>query len=58
MKKWYKTQTFLGGSDAWILSGDLESLKHIGLRLKEIKLFNGPIETKLCHIHCIVEVKN
>ena len=39
------------GSDAWILSGDLESLKHIGLRPKRrIKLFNGPIETKLVHI--------
>ena len=39
------------GSDAWILSGDLESLKHIGLRpIRRIKLFNGPIETKLVHI--------
>ncbi len=39
------------GSDAWILSGDLESLKHIGLRPKRrIRLFNGPIETKLVHI--------
>ena len=39
------------GSDAWILSGDLESLKHIGLRpIRRIKMFNGPIETKLVHI--------
>ena len=39
------------GSDAWILSGDLEALKHIGLRPKRrIRLFNGPIETKLVHI--------
>jgi putative N6-adenine-specific DNA methylase len=39
------------GSDAWILSGDLAALKHIGLRPKRrIKLFNGPIETKLVHI--------
>ena len=39
------------GSDAWILSGDLEGLKHIGLRpIRKIKLFNGPIETKLVHI--------
>lgn len=39
------------GCDAWILSGDLEALKHIGLRPKRrIKLFNGPIETKLVHI--------
>ena len=38
-------------SDAWILSGDLESLKHIGLRPKRrVKLYNGPIETKLVHI--------
>ena len=29
------------GSDAWILSGDLEGLKHIGLRpIRKIKLFN------------------
>ena len=34
-----------------ILSGDLEGLKHIGLRpIRKIKLFNGPIETKLVHI--------
>ena len=39
------------GSDAWILSGSLESLKHVGLKpKKKIKLFNGPIETRLIHI--------
>jgi len=46
------------GSDAWILSGDLEALKHIGLRPKRrIKLFNGPIETKLVHIPLYVGSK-
>ena len=35
------------GADAWILSGNLEALKFIGLRpSKKIKLYNGPIECK------------
>ena len=39
------------GCDAWILSGNLEAIKHLGLRLKrKIKLYNGPIETKLVHL--------
>lgn len=36
------------GCNAWVLSGDLEGLKHIGLRpSRKIKIFNGPIETRL-----------
>ena len=39
------------GADAWILSGDLEGLKHIGLRpSRKIRMYNGPIETKLIYI--------
>ena len=39
------------GCDAWILSGNLEAIKHLGLRPKrKIKLYNGPIETKLVHL--------
>lgn len=34
-------------SEAWIISGNLEALKHLGLRAsKKISLFNGPIESK------------
>jgi putative N6-adenine-specific DNA methylase len=36
------------GCDAWILSGNIEALKFIGLRpTRKIRLFNGPIECKL-----------
>jgi len=36
------------GCDAWILSGNLEAIKFIGLRpSRKIRLFNGPIECKL-----------
>lgn len=36
------------GCDAWIISGNIEALKFIGLRpSRKIKLFNGPIECKL-----------
>ena len=36
------------GSDAWILSGNREALKHIGLKpSRKISLFNGPIACKL-----------
>ena len=39
------------GCDAWILTGDLEGLKYIGLRpRRKIKMFNGPIETRLINI--------
>ena len=42
---------FWEGCDAWILSGNLEAIKHLGLRPKrKIKLYNGPIETKLIHL--------
>jgi len=36
------------GSTAWVLSGNLEAIKHIGLKpSKRITLFNGSIECKL-----------
>jgi len=36
---------------AWILCGDKELTKHIGLRIsKRIPLFNGPLETRLVRI--------
>lgn len=36
------------GRDAWIISGNPDALKHIGLRpTRKIKLFNGPLECKL-----------
>ena len=39
------------GCDAWILTGDLEGLKYIGLRpRRKIKMFNGPIETRLINV--------
>ena len=35
-------------TQAWILTGNLEALKHVGLRpTKKIKLFNGGIESRL-----------
>ncbi|MCF7805082.1 MAG: class I SAM-dependent RNA methyltransferase [Candidatus Marinimicrobia bacterium] len=35
------------GFDAWILSGNLEAIKHVGLRPAEnITLYNGPIECR------------
>jgi putative N6-adenine-specific DNA methylase len=35
------------GYSAWILSADIESLKHIGLKSSsKIKLFNGPLECR------------
>ena len=38
------------GCNAWVLSGDLKGLKHIGLRpSRKIKMFNGPIETRLLY---------
>ena len=37
-------------TDAWVLSSNVEALKHIGLRTKrKIKLFNGKLEARLCH---------
>ncbi len=39
------------GSQAWLLCGSTELVKHIGLRPKiRIPLFNGPIETRLVHL--------
>lgn len=36
------------GWDAWIISGNIDALKFIGLRpSRKIKLFNGPIESRL-----------
>jgi putative N6-adenine-specific DNA methylase len=36
------------GCDAWIISGNIEALKFIGLRpSRKIRLFNGPLECKL-----------
>ncbi|MDW7692944.1 THUMP domain-containing protein [Flammeovirgaceae bacterium SG7u.111] len=36
------------GCDAWILSGNLDAIKFVGLRpSRKIKLFNGPIDCKL-----------
>lgn len=35
------------GYSAWILSGDLEAIKHFGLKpSRKIKIFNGPLECK------------
>jgi len=37
------------GFDAWILMGNLESLKYIGLHAsKKIPLYNGPLECRFC----------
>ena len=39
------------GSQAWVLCGSTELVKHIGLRPKRrIPLFNGPIETRLIQL--------
>jgi len=39
------------GSQAWLLCGSTQLVKHIGLRPKaRIPLFNGPIETRLIHL--------
>ncbi len=36
------------GWEAWIISGNIEALKFIGLRpTKKIKLYNGPLESRL-----------
>jgi putative N6-adenine-specific DNA methylase len=36
------------GSEAWMITGNLKALKHLGLRTsKKIILYNGPIETRL-----------
>ena len=43
-----KLKHSFNGCDAWILSGNLEAIKFIGLRpSRKIRLFNGPIECKL-----------
>lgn len=37
-----------GGYEAWIISPNMEALKHVGLRpSRKIVLFNGPLECKL-----------
>ena len=36
------------GTDAWFITSNLESIKHVGLRpSRKIKLFNGSLESKL-----------
>ena len=43
-----KLKHFYMGCDAWIISGNLEAIKFIGLKpSRKIKLFNGPIECRL-----------
>ncbi len=43
-----KLKNFYQGCDAWIISGNLESIKFVGLKpSKKIKLFNGQIECRL-----------
>ena len=43
-----KLKHFYMGCDAWIISGNLEAIKFIGLKpSRKIKIFNGPIECKL-----------
>ena len=38
------------GWDAWIITSNKEALKHLGLRTaRRIKLYNGPLETRLVH---------
>ncbi len=39
---------FYNGWDAWILSGNLQALKFVGLRpSRKIRLYNGPLECKM-----------
>ena len=43
-----KLKHFYMGCDAWIISGNLEAIKFVGLKpSRKIKLFNGPIECRL-----------
>lgn len=36
------------GTDAWFIAGNIEAIKHIGLRpSRKIKTFNGPLEARL-----------
>lgn len=45
-----KLKHFYMGCDAWIVSGNLEAIKFVGLKpSRKIKLFNGPIECRLHH---------
>ena len=45
-----KLKHFYMGGEAWIISGNLEAIKNVGLKPnKKIKLFNGPIECRLHH---------
>lgn len=38
------------GYDAWIITGNMQAIKHIGLKTNtRITLYNGPIESRLCH---------
>lgn len=42
-----KLKHFYNGCDAWIISGNLEGIKFVGLKpSRKIKLFNGPIECR------------
>lgn len=41
------------GHEAWIISSDLEAIKHVGLKAnKKIKLFNGPDESRFHQFIC------
>ena len=45
-----KLKHFYMGCDAWVVSGNLEAIKFVGLKpSRKIKLFNGPIECRLHH---------
>lgn len=54
-----KLKHYYIGCDAWIVSGNLETVKFIGLKpSKKIKLFNGPIECRLLHYQMYKGTKN
>lgn len=41
-------KTRYAGSTAWMITGNLEALKHVGLKAsRRIKLFNGKLEARL-----------
>ncbi len=45
-----KLKHFYMGGEAWIISGNLDAIKFVGLKpSRKIKLFNGPIECRLHH---------
>ncbi len=47
------------GSTAWMITGNLEALKHVGLRpSRKIQLFNGKLESKLVRYDLYRGTKN